>query len=61
MISQTVSHICVDEDGVAWIDDTNVKVVEETADTRYLVLPAAPSQAGEIVMEGPSRATGGTN
>lgn len=32
MISQSVSHICVDEDGVAWIDDTNVKVVEVVLD-----------------------------
>jgi uncharacterized protein (DUF433 family) len=32
MISTTTSHICLDENGVAWIDDTNVKVVEVVLD-----------------------------
>jgi uncharacterized protein (DUF433 family) len=32
MISTTISHICLDEYGVAWIDDTNVKVVEVVLD-----------------------------
>ena len=32
MISTTTTHICLDTEGVAWIDDTNVKVVEVVLD-----------------------------
>lgn len=32
MSSATVTHIQVDDHGVAWIDDTNVKVIEVVLD-----------------------------
>jgi uncharacterized protein (DUF433 family) len=34
MPTTTTAHIHLDERGVAWIDDTNVKVVEVVLDTR---------------------------
>jgi uncharacterized protein (DUF433 family) len=34
MQTTTTAHIHLDERGVAWIDDTNVKVVEVVLDTR---------------------------
>lgn len=33
MTPATVTHIQLDEHGIAWIDDTNVKVVEVALDT----------------------------
>jgi uncharacterized protein (DUF433 family) len=34
MRTTTTAHIHLDERGVAWIDDTNIKVVEVVLDTR---------------------------
>ena len=34
MTAVTVSHIWLDEKGVAWIDDTNVKVIEVAMERR---------------------------
>ena len=35
MTPVTVSHIWLDDRGVAWIDDTNVKVIEVAMEWRY--------------------------
>lgn len=34
MIMTSTNHVTLDDSGVAWIDDTNVKVVEVAADHR---------------------------
>jgi uncharacterized protein (DUF433 family) len=35
MTPVTTTHIWLDDRGVAWIDDTNVKVIEVAAEWRY--------------------------
>jgi uncharacterized protein (DUF433 family) len=35
MIPVTTTHIWLDDRGVAWIEDTNVKVIEVAAEWRY--------------------------
>jgi uncharacterized protein (DUF433 family) len=32
MIATTIAHIHLDDDGAAWIDDTNIKVIEVVVD-----------------------------
>ena len=40
---------------------TTIKVVENTADTRYLVLPIAPDSAGELSAEELEKVAGGAS
>ncbi len=44
-------HAALAEAGVDLPDGLNVKVLEDTADTQHLVLPAAPTNAGELSAE----------
>lgn len=52
-------HGALDEVGVVVPAGTTVKVVENTADTQYLVLPVAPDNAGELSTEELEKIAGG--
>jgi Nitrile hydratase, alpha chain len=47
------------EAGVALDDGAEIKVVEETAEVRYLVIPAAPAE-GELSEDALDQVSGGT-
>ncbi len=44
-------HAALAEAGVDLPDGLNVKVLEDSADTQHLVLPAVPKNAGELSID----------
>ncbi len=52
-------HAALVEAGVEVPAGTTIKVVEDTADTRHLVLPVAPGDAGELSAEELEKVAGG--
>jgi len=47
--------------GIEVASGTTVKVMENTADIRHLVLPIAPSNAGELDVEDLEKVAGGSS
>ncbi len=53
-------HAALAEVGVAVPAGTTVKVMENTAETHHLVLPASPAAAGELSSEELEKIAGGS-
>ena len=52
-------HAALAEAGVEVSAGTNVKVVENTADTVHVVLPLAPTETGKVPMDELEKIAGG--
>ncbi len=56
----TRAHDALAEVGVEVPAGTNLRVLENTADTQHIVLPAAPGAADDVSMDDLERVAGGT-